>query len=133
MSPRRLARRSSRLSASGRSPAKARKFRRKTDRAEPFDNVTSKTPLHRLQERSCNRCNSFLTVTYGASSVGYDSLFCMANVQTRRNFLRTAPIAAAALSATLPLTDTLLHAQAPAAEAGDGATFKVFPAATLEG
>lgn len=57
----------------------------------------------------------------------------MANVQTRRNFLRTAPIAAAALSATLPLTDTLLHAQAPAAEAAEGATFKVFPAATLEG
>lgn len=57
----------------------------------------------------------------------------MANVQTRRNFLRTAPIAAAALPAVLPLTDTLLHAQAPAAEAGPAATFKVFPAATLEG
>jgi mannose-6-phosphate isomerase-like protein (cupin superfamily) len=55
----------------------------------------------------------------------------MANVQTRRNFLRTAPIAAAALPAFLPLTDTLLHAQAPAA--GENATFKVFPAATLEG
>lgn len=55
----------------------------------------------------------------------------MANVQTRRNFLRTAPLAAAALPAVLPLTDTLLHAQAP--EAGEAATFKVFPAATLDG
>jgi mannose-6-phosphate isomerase-like protein (cupin superfamily) len=57
----------------------------------------------------------------------------MANVQTRRNFLRTAPIAAAALPAFLPLTDALLHAQAPATEAGEGATFKLFPAAMLEG
>ncbi len=55
----------------------------------------------------------------------------MANVQTRRNFLRTAPIAAAVLPVFLPLTDSLLHAQAPAA--GEAATFKVFPAATLEG
>ncbi|WP_348268442.1 hypothetical protein P8936_04265 [Edaphobacter paludis] len=52
----------------------------------------------------------------------------MANVQTRRNFLWTAPLAAAV---ALPLTDTLLHA-APA-EAEPRATFKVFPAATLEG
>ena len=56
--------------------------------------------------------------------------FCMANVQSRRNFLWTAPLAAAA---ALPLTDTLLHAQVPAADAGQAATFKVFPAATLEG
>jgi len=55
----------------------------------------------------------------------------MANAQTRRNFLRTAPLAAAALP-VLPLTDTLLQAQT-AAEAGQAATFKVFPAATLEG
>jgi mannose-6-phosphate isomerase-like protein (cupin superfamily) len=54
----------------------------------------------------------------------------MANVQTRRNFLWTAPLAAAV---ALPLTDTLLHAQAAAAEPGQAATFKVFPAATLEG
>ncbi|HUZ94258.1 MAG TPA: hypothetical protein VMU57_05030 [Edaphobacter sp.] len=53
----------------------------------------------------------------------------MANVQTRRNFLWTAPLAAAAL----PLTDTLLHAAPADSEAGQGATFKVFPAATLEG
>lgn len=56
----------------------------------------------------------------------------MANVQTRRNFLRTAPIAAAALPAVLPLTDTLLHAQAPAAGAGQAATFQVFTAETIE-
>lgn len=52
----------------------------------------------------------------------------MANVQTRRNFLWTAPLAAAV---ALPLTDTLLHAAPPEAE--PHATFKVFPAATLEG
>lgn len=56
--------------------------------------------------------------------------FCMANVQTRRNFLWTAPLAAAV---ALPLTDTLLHASAAPAEAEQGATFKVFPASTIEG
>lgn len=55
----------------------------------------------------------------------------MANVQTRRNFLWTAPLAAAVALPVLPLTDTLLHA-APA-EAEQHATFKVFSAATLEG
>jgi mannose-6-phosphate isomerase-like protein (cupin superfamily) len=53
----------------------------------------------------------------------------MANVQTRRNFLRTASIAAAAL----PLTETLLQAQAPASEAGQAATFQVFTGETIEG
>jgi mannose-6-phosphate isomerase-like protein (cupin superfamily) len=56
--------------------------------------------------------------------------FFMANVQTRRNFLWTAPLAAAV---ALPLTDTLLHASAPVADAGERATFQLFSAATLEG
>lgn len=59
--------------------------------------------------------------------------FRMANVQTRRNFLWTAPLAAAALPAVLPLTDTLLHAQAPDAEPGQAATFQVFTAQAIEG
>jgi mannose-6-phosphate isomerase-like protein (cupin superfamily) len=54
----------------------------------------------------------------------------MANVQTRRNFLWTAPLAAAV---ALPLTDTLLHASPADPESEQGANFKVFPAATLEG
>jgi mannose-6-phosphate isomerase-like protein (cupin superfamily) len=58
----------------------------------------------------------------------------MANEQTRRNFLRTAPLAAAVV---LPLTDTLLRAQAPVAgqapspEVTQPAPFQVFPAQTL--
>ena len=56
--------------------------------------------------------------------------FFMAKVQTRRNFLWTAPLAAAV---ALPLTDTMLHAAAPSAEAGQGATFQLFSASTLEG
>lgn len=56
--------------------------------------------------------------------------FRMANVQTRRNFLWTAPIAAAV---ALPLTDTLLHASSPAADPGERATFQLFSAAMLEG
>ncbi len=54
----------------------------------------------------------------------------MANVQTRRNFLWTAPLAAAV---ALPLTDTLLHAAVPAADGGEQATFQLFSAPTLEG
>ena len=57
----------------------------------------------------------------------------MANVQTRRNFLWTAPLAAAVALPVLPLTDTLLHAQAPAAEPGEAATFQVFTAEAIEG
>jgi mannose-6-phosphate isomerase-like protein (cupin superfamily) len=57
----------------------------------------------------------------------------MANVQTRRNFLWTAPLAVAVALPVLPLTDTLLHAAPADAEAKQGATFKVFPASTLEG
>jgi mannose-6-phosphate isomerase-like protein (cupin superfamily) len=57
----------------------------------------------------------------------------MANMQTRRNFLWTAPLAAAV---TLPLTETLLHAAVPAgaqaADAGAHSTFQVFPAAEIE-
>lgn len=58
----------------------------------------------------------------------------MAKVQTRRNFLLTAPLAAAAL----PLTDTLLSAsptaspEGQAAETAPRATFQVFPAASLD-
>jgi mannose-6-phosphate isomerase-like protein (cupin superfamily) len=62
--------------------------------------------------------------------------FAMAHVQSRRNFLRTAPLAAAV---ALPLTDSLLHAQAPVAgqappaEAVAPAPFQLFPAQTIEG
>ena len=55
----------------------------------------------------------------------------MANLQTRRNFLRTAPLAAAAVS---PLTDTLLHAAT--AQSGvvgaSGTTFQVFRGQEME-
>jgi mannose-6-phosphate isomerase-like protein (cupin superfamily) len=59
----------------------------------------------------------------------------MANVQTRRNFLRTAPLAAAI---ALPLTDTLLHAQAPVPgqptpEVTPPEPFQVFSAQTIAG
>jgi len=60
--------------------------------------------------------------------------FAMANEQTRRNFLRTAPLAAAI---ALPLTDTLLHAspllsgQPPADETAPPAPFQIFPAQTI--
>lgn len=60
----------------------------------------------------------------------------MANVQTRRNFLLTAPVAAAV---ALPLTDTLLRASTAVAEGGQsgvvggGATFQVFRAQEMEG
>jgi mannose-6-phosphate isomerase-like protein (cupin superfamily) len=58
----------------------------------------------------------------------------MANEQTRRNFLRTAPLAAAI---ALPLTDTLLHASTPqagepqSAEVAPPAPFQVFSAQTI--
>jgi mannose-6-phosphate isomerase-like protein (cupin superfamily) len=63
----------------------------------------------------------------------YVSLSGMANVQTRRNFLLTAPLAAAVAS---PLTDTLLRAStagAAAGQAGGPAVFEVFPAAEMAG
>jgi mannose-6-phosphate isomerase-like protein (cupin superfamily) len=61
--------------------------------------------------------------------------FFMAHVQTRRNFLWTAPLAAAV---ALPLTDTLLHASAvpsaggQSAEVGPRIPVQVFPAATVQ-
>jgi mannose-6-phosphate isomerase-like protein (cupin superfamily) len=60
--------------------------------------------------------------------------FAMANEQTRRNFLRTVPLAAAV---ALPLTDTFLHAassQAGEPQSAEVATpipFQVFPAQTI--
>lgn len=51
-----------------------------------------------------------------AGKAGCVSLLGMAHTQTRRNFLLTAPLAAAAAA---PLTDTLLHAS-PAAAGGGG-------------
>jgi mannose-6-phosphate isomerase-like protein (cupin superfamily) len=54
--------------------------------------------------------------------------FAMANEQSRRNFLRTAPLAAAI---ALPLTDSLLHAQAPPAEPVAPVPFQLFPAQTI--
>ena len=74
-------------------------------------------------------------IACGASGGVYVSLFCMANMQTRRNFLWTAPLAAAV---TFPLTDTLLHASTASLKGGQGAdagahsTFQVFPAAEIE-
>jgi mannose-6-phosphate isomerase-like protein (cupin superfamily) len=74
-------------------------------------------------------------IACGASGAVYVSLFCMANMQTRRNFLWTAPLAAAV---TLPLTDTLLHGSTAsleggqAADAGPHTPFQVFPASTIE-
>ncbi len=62
--------------------------------------------------------------------------FFMAKAQTRRNFLWTAPLAAAV---ALPLTDTLLHASAStpeggqSAEAGERAPVQLFTAAAVEG
>jgi mannose-6-phosphate isomerase-like protein (cupin superfamily) len=61
--------------------------------------------------------------------------FFMANIQTRRDFLWAAPVAAVA---TLPLTDTLLSASPIAsggrqAAAGEShATFQLFPAQMIE-
>ena len=59
------------------------------------------------------------------------SLLCMANVQTRRNFLLTAPIAAAAAS---PLADTMLRASTAAAgqEGQAPLPIQVFTAADME-
>jgi mannose-6-phosphate isomerase-like protein (cupin superfamily) len=60
----------------------------------------------------------------------------MAPAQTRRNFLWTAPLAAAV---ALPLTDTLLHASAvpsaggQSAEAGPRVPVQLFPAAMVQG
>ena len=53
----------------------------------------------------------------------------MANLQTRRNFLRTAPLAAAV---TLPQTDTLLHA-AQSPEPAPPVPFQLFTAQQLAG
>lgn len=68
----------------------------------------------------------------GAEAGDCGSLFGMANVQTRRNFLLTAPLAAAVAS---PLTDTLLRAstvaQSGAVETG-AASFQSFSAQEME-
>jgi mannose-6-phosphate isomerase-like protein (cupin superfamily) len=55
----------------------------------------------------------------------------MANKQTRRNFLLTAPIAAAAAS---PFAETMLRASTAGSAAGqaDGAAVQVFPASEME-
>ena len=65
-----------------------------------------------------------------ALSVGCGSLLGMATKHTRRNFLLTAPIAAAAVS---PFADAMLHASsAPAmGQAADGSTIKVFTAGDM--
>ena len=57
--------------------------------------------------------------------------FCMAKDQTRRNFLRTAPLAAAV---SLPLTEQLLFASGAASGEGQAATpepFQVFTSGKL--
>ncbi|MBS1821544.1 MAG: hypothetical protein JST61_06165 [Acidobacteria bacterium] len=58
----------------------------------------------------------------------------MANVHTRRNFLLTAPLAAAAASPLASSAATLLHASATgagAAQSGSAPAFEVFPAAEI--
>ena len=57
--------------------------------------------------------------------------FCMAKAQTRRNFLRTAPLAAAV---SLPLTEQLLYAAGTASGGGQAAApepFQVFTSGKL--
>ena len=59
------------------------------------------------------------------------SLSGMVNKQTRRNFLLTAPLAAAVAS---PFADTMLRASTAApGQSGGGAAFEVFPAAEIAG
>ncbi|HEY0161837.1 MAG TPA: hypothetical protein VGB69_04100 [Edaphobacter sp.] len=53
----------------------------------------------------------------------------MKNVKSRRNFLLTAPLAAAAI----PLTDTLLHAAAAGQETTPSSEIQVFSAAEVAG
>ncbi|MBS1801604.1 MAG: hypothetical protein JSS95_17470 [Acidobacteria bacterium] len=57
----------------------------------------------------------------------------MANVQTRRNFLLTAPLAAAVASPLTSSAATLLHATAGAlaGQGGGAAAFEFFPAAEI--
>ena len=84
--------------------------------------------LHRRKDNSLKTCSGT-----GATTGRCVSLSAMANVKTRRNFLLTAPLAAAAVS---PLTDTLLRASITGAAYGqpDGTkTFQVFPAADVAG
>jgi quercetin dioxygenase-like cupin family protein len=70
----------------------------------------------------------------GVRGVECDSLLSMANVQTRRNFLLTAPLAAAVAS---PITDTFLRASTgvpEGAQSGDvnsGGPFQVFTAEAM--
>ncbi|RZU43137.1 hypothetical protein BDD14_4768 [Edaphobacter modestus] len=68
-----------------------------------------------------------------AGKVGCDSLLGMANIQTRRNFLLTAPLAAAVAS---PFADTMMRASTAGSAAGQAAeesAIQVFPAAEMEG
>ncbi len=67
----------------------------------------------------------------GVGGVGCDSLLGMANKQTRRNFLLTAPIAAAAAS---PFAETMLHASTTGSgmeQVSDGSKIQVFTAADV--
>ena len=67
----------------------------------------------------------------GARRHGCDSLSGMANKPTRRNFLLTAPIAAAAAS---PFADTMLRASTAAGQGGDAPLpIQVFTAADMAG
>lgn len=71
--------------------------------------------------------------TTSAFMVDCDSLLGMANKQTRRNFLLTAPIAAAVAS---PFAETMLRASTAGSAMGqaDGApAVKVFTASEMEG
>lgn len=71
-----------------------------------------------------------MSLASSARPVGCDSLLGMANKQTRRNFLLTAPIAAAAVS---PLADAMLHASPASAmgQTADGSEIKVFTAGEM--
>lgn len=68
-----------------------------------------------------------------AVKVECDSLLGMANVQTRRNFLLTAPLAAAVAS---PFADTMMRAStagSAAGQAAEGSATQVFTAVEMEG
>ena len=69
----------------------------------------------------------------GLKWVDCGSLLGMANKQTRRNFLLTAPIAAAAAS---PFADTMLHASSASSamqQVADGSGIQVFTAGEMAG
>lgn len=82
--------------------------------------------LHAGRIAGCDEDSVFPS---SARSLSCDSLLGMATKQTRRNFLLTAPIAAAAVS---PFADTMLHAAGSAmGQIADGSGIRVFTASEM--